>query len=127
MNSLSICAPKFESEVCGVCVQVMRSLKTLKVCDSRYESEAIGSLCSGPPISKLLRLCPIVGVQVFEHLCSLCEVFDCLRVRVTKFESEVSVGLCSRCEVSEILDCLCSECASEVFGVCFQGVSSLNS
>lgn len=99
----------------------------MKVCVSRYETEAIESLCSGPPISKLLRLCPIVGVQVFEYLCSLCEVFDSLRVCVTKFESEVSVGLCSRCEVSEILDCLCSKCESEVFGVCFQGVRSLNS
>lgn len=70
-------------------------LKSLTVCVSRCESEACGNLCSGLPISKLLWLCPIVGVQVFQHLCSWCEVSEYLRVCVTRFESEVFVSLCS--------------------------------
>lgn len=65
LNSLSNCAPKFDFEVCGVCIQGVWSLKSFRVCVSRYKSEVFRSLCSGPPISELLRLCQGSGIWMF--------------------------------------------------------------
>lgn len=57
----------------------MRSLSSLVVCASRYKCEVFQSLCSGCEVSKL-----------FEGLCS-------------KFESIVFGVLYSGCEVSELI------------------------
>lgn len=56
-----------------------------------------------------------------------CEVSEILEGLCSKFRFETSGYLCSRSMAPEHFECLCSKILSEVFGVGVQEVGSLNS
>lgn len=121
------------------------SLHSLRVYVPKYESGVTEGLCSELEVSQLLKHVPkfasegvcVHGVRSLKSAKSTLQVLNLkylwicdqgmrslkfLWVYVLTFESEVFSGLCSGCEVSELLESLYQSLNLRYLGVCVQSL-----